>query len=268
MKYHVFLTALLAALGQNGPLRAEKPDAMSIGPRFQHETSYGIEGLKTTAVTWGKNLPLYRQYPDATQIKLPAPGNTGVGIETAIDRRRSVRAFVKQALALTDLSRVLLTAAGVTHTRGGFVHRTYPSAGALYPLDLFVFASQVDSLAPGLYYFHPGDSSLVQIRSGEFGAELHDAANGQEAVGASPVTLVIAARFDRTTQKYADRGYRYAYIEAGAVCQNIYLQATASGLGAVAVGAFNDDAMNALLDLDGVHEAAMLMLPLGVPAVP
>jgi SagB-type dehydrogenase family enzyme len=86
-------------------------------------------------------------------------------------------------------------------------------------------------------------------------------------VESCPATLIITARFDRTTWKYADRGYRYVYIEAGAVCQNVYLQAGSLGVGTCAVGAFNDDALSALLEIDGISEAPLLVMPLGIPAV-
>jgi len=84
-------------------------------------------------------------------------------------------------------------------------------------------------------------------------------------VGASPVTIILTARFDRTTRKYADRGYRYAYIEVGAICENIYLQAQSLDLGTAAVGAFNDASLNDFLDIDGRSEAAILIMPVGVP---
>ena len=126
--------------------------------------------------------------------------------------------------------------------------------------------SGVESLEKGLYHFQVSDSSLELVEAGDFDQRVHVASNEQSAVGDSPVTIIMSARFDRSTAKYSDRGYRYTYMEAGCICQNIYLQATALGMGTVAVGAFNDDALNRLLGIDGRSEAALLMMPVGYPA--
>ena len=244
---------------------ARESEQQSIGPRFHHETSYGESGLKGDNITWGNNIPLYKSYENSPGIKLPSPVDSDMNLETSIRKRKSVRSFSDRGFTLEQLARILLTADGLTQKRSGFHRRSAPSGGALYPLEIYVVVQNVESLKPGLYHFQVRDSSLELMREGDFGNEIHEAANHQDAVGDSPVTLVITSRFDRITQKYADRGYRYAYIEAGAVCQNVYLQATALKMGTVAVGAFNDDATNKLIEVDGVHEAALLIMPIGFP---
>ena len=244
----------------------DKPDSLSIGPRFHHETGYGQDGLKGKSISWGKTTPLYKEYPDAAVVRLPAPAESQAPLTTALLSRRSVRSFADKAITLEQLSRVLQSADGITHGWGGIAMRTAPSGGALYPVEIYVAISRVESLEVGLYHFQPPDSSLELVEAGNFDHRLHAAAFEQGCVGSAPATILLAARFERSTKKYADRGYRYTYMEGGAICQNIYLQATAMQLGTVAVGAFNDDALNKLLGIDGASEAALLIMPVGYPA--
>lgn len=256
---------LLAILATVIAVCSRADDPQSIGRQFHYETSYGDEGAKTKTPHWGEPVPLYKEYPGAARIKLPDPLNSGATIEKAINLRQSLRSFSDQALSLAQVSRILLTADGITHSRGSYQMRSAPSGGALYPVDIYIVASNIESLADGLYHFQVSDSSLELVSEGQYAEEVHVASNDQSAVGSSPLTIVMAARFDRSTVKYSDRGYRYTYMEAGCICQNIYLQAAALGLGTVAVGAFNDDALNRLLGIDGVREAALMIMPVGYP---
>lgn len=242
---------------------AEEP--MSIGQRFHYESSYGDEGSKAESPGWGKKVPLYKEYPGAEKVKLPEPVMTDVALEKAVQDRHSVRSFSDRAVTLPEVSRLLLTADGLTHSRGEWQMRSAPSGGALYPIDIYLIATQVENLKPGLYHFQVSDSSLELVAGGDFSKEIHVASNEQGSVGSSPVTIIMTARFDRSIVKYSDRGYRYTYMEAGAICQNIYLQATALKMGTVAVGAFNDDALNRLLKIDGRDEAGLLIMPVGYP---
>lgn len=248
---------------------ASARNEVTIGPRFHTETSFGARGFKAERVDWGKPVPLYKEYAGAERTKLTprkSDGKSeGKSVELAISQRRSHREFTKEALSLVELSQALLSADGITEG-GPWPLRAAPSAGALYPVDMYVAALNVESLDPGLYHFRVLDSSLELVKRGEFADSLVLAANTQRLVGAAPAVVILSARFDRVTQKYADRGYRYAYIECGAICENIYLQAESLDLGTCAVGAFNDDALNGLLGVDGEREAALLMMPLGHPA--
>lgn len=239
--------------------------SMSIGQKFHHESSYGDEGSKAENPGWGKTVPLYKEYPGAEKVKLPAPVRTEASLEKVVEERQSVRSFSDRSLSLADVSRLLLTADGLTHSRGSWQMRTAPSGGALYPIDIYLIVKKVESLKPGLYHFQVSDSSLELVAGGDFSERIHVASNEQATVGSSPITFVMTARFDRSIVKYSDRGYRYTYMEAGCICQNIYLQATALKMGTVAVGAFNDDALNRLLGVDGVDEAGLLIMPVGYP---
>ncbi|HUV30390.1 MAG TPA: SagB/ThcOx family dehydrogenase [Acidobacteriota bacterium] len=257
----IALTLFLVA----GAWAQEEPEP-SIGPQFHFQTSYGDEGFKGDDITQGKEVPLYKQYEGAIKMILPAPAPGGMSLEQALQKRQSVRSFEKKPVTLAQLSRLLLSADGITRRRGDFDFRSAPSAGALYPMEIYVVAANVESLPAGLYHFQVSDSSLELVREGDLSREAHEAAFEQDCVGSSPVTLILAARFDRVTRKYSDRGYRYAYMESGAVCQNIYLEAASLGLGTVVAGAFSDDAVNALVGVNGHEEAVLLIMPVGYPS--
>jgi SagB-type dehydrogenase family enzyme len=256
----VMLTFVLTAY-----VNAEQEENMSIGRRFHYETSFGDQGYKGKDIGWGGQVPLYKEYESASKVKLPTPDFEGLSVEEAIRKRRSERYFADKPMTLEQLAQMLLSAGGITYSSNGWDFRAAPSGGALYPMEIYVIALNVGTLANGLYHFQVSDNTLELIKEGDFGRQIHKASNEQEAVGTSPVTLILTARFDRSTVKYGDRGYRYIYIEAGAICENIYLEATSLGLGTVAVGAFHDDALNRLLEIDGINEAALLVMPVGIP---
>jgi len=268
MRAHVFAVLTIGlTLGMGISLSAQSEEKnMSIGPRFQQETCYDSSGLVGTNISYGARLPEYKNYGDAKSIELPVGGATGLSIEEAIHRRKSVRSFSNKPLTPEHLSRLLIAANGLTQAGARLTHRSIPSAGALNPLEIYVVVSHLPGIDSGLYHFRVQDTSLDLTKAGQFGAELQEAALGQESVGNAPLALVIAARFDRTTQKYADRGYRYIYMEVGCAMQNVYLQSTSLGLGTVAVGAFEDAKVNELLGLDGQSESALLIMPIGYPA--
>lgn len=244
------------------------PDSMSAGARFHFESGFDDDGFRTLHPGWGRQVPLYKTYAGAPKVSLPQPVDDTLPVCVAIHRRASVRSFLGRELPLAVLGRVLQAADGLTTQAEGHVRRAAPSAGGLYPIEIYVVASDVESLTPGLYHFQVRDSTLERLSEEPLAELLHQASNEQRAVGSSPATIILTARFDRVTTKYADRGYRYAYIEAGAVCENIYLQAAALGLGTVVVGAFNDAALSRVLQIDGVREAPIVMMPVGYPAGP
>jgi SagB-type dehydrogenase family enzyme len=248
------------------PISAAADDSLSIGQRFHHETSFDDNGYVGENVRFGDLIAPYKTYEGVPRTKLPTPAELSMAVDEAINRRASVRSFADRAISLEQLSRLLLSAGGITHKRGDWEMRAAPSGGALYPMEIYVVAANVTGLPNGLYHFQVSDSSLEQVKLGNFGERVRTAANDQASVGSSPVTLMMTARFDRSTHKYGDRGYRYTYIETGAVCQNVYLAATSMGMGTVAVGAFNDESANDFLDVDGLNEATLLVMPVGFPA--
>lgn len=181
-------------------------------------------------------------------INLPKPNQDGaISLEKAIAVRRSRRDFLPQSLTLEQISRLTWAAQG-QDTSSRF--RTVPSAGATYPLELFVVTGD------GLFHYLPAEHLLEKLTGQDLRAELSTAAWGQEFIEAAPLTLIFAAEFSRTTNHYGKRGIRYVYMEAGHAAQNVYLQAEALGLGSVAVGAFDDASVSKVLSLPAVRRPA------------
>ncbi len=188
-------------------------------------------------------------FPVAGMIELPSPRLDGeLTLEEAIFERRSVREFANIPLNLEQISQLLWAAQGITDSWRNF--RSAPSAGALYPMEIFLVVGDVEELEAGIYHYNPDEHSLDKMKEGDIRGDLSRAALGQRAVDQAPVNLIIAAEFGRTTGRYGTRGERYVYIEAGHIGQNIYLQAVALGLGTVAIGAFHDDDVAELLEID------------------
>ena len=193
----------------------------------------------------------------ATIIELPKPALAGAAsIEEALAARRSVREFASVTRTLAQISQLLWAAQGITHGDG---HRTAPSAGALFPLELYL------ACADGLFHYLPRSHALDRLSDRDLRREIRHAALDQEATGDAPVTLVIAAVMARIEARYGRaRAPRYVYMEAGHAAQNVLLQAAVIGLGAVPVGAFDDAAMHRVLGLPSDHRPIYL-IPVGRP---
>ncbi|XRP96898.1 SagB/ThcOx family dehydrogenase [Methanocaldococcus sp. 16A] len=187
------------------------------------------------------------QLPDIEEIKL----------EDVLLKRRSVREYSSSPLTLRELSHILFAAYGVTNEDG---FKTVPSAGATYPLEIYVNVKDVVGLEEGVYKYIPERHSIVRVLDEEVGYELALAALKQMFIAVAPIVLIIAADYERTTRVYGDRGFRYVYMEVGCVSQNIYLMATSLGLGTVAVGAFYDNEIKEILKID---EHPLLLMPVG-----
>lgn len=197
----------------------------------------------------------------AEPIQLPPPATRGsVSLEQALSERRSVREFSHAPLRLAQVSQVLWAAQGVTENEQGL--RTAPSAGALYPLEILLLVGSVQGLSPGLYGYQPREHRLVMLGEKDLRPQLKAAALNQEAVLQAPAVLIVTAVPARTEARYAERAERYVNMEAGHVAQNICLQATALGLGAVPIGAFHDQQVARLLRLP-VGVVPLYLLPVG-----
>lgn len=245
--------------------QGEQSKPLSIGQRFHRETSRAdnpvIDRTKPPKLAADTS-----RLPDSLiVIRLPVPIKNDGSLHEALMQRRSVRSYRSDTVSLQSLASLLWAANGLTGTDGGFNHRTTPSAGALYPLEIYLVAFRVDGLAPGVYHYDPHDSTLRRQSAGDFSSQLLRAGLQQRSLASPPCAIGISACFGRTTDKYADRGYRYVYMEAGAAFQNVSLMATSLGLGTVVIGAFDDGALNDLLGVDGTTEAALALMPIGRP---
>jgi SagB-type dehydrogenase family enzyme len=211
---------------------------------------------------WGKRPPLYKDYAAAQRIALPRDFRyRGLFVEEAIERRRSIRDYSGKPLTLEQLSLLLHSAYGITEPSHPL--RASPSAGALYPLEIYPIVNVVSGLARGVYHYRPRDHSLDLIKEGDFRSSLLTGTGGQDMVLQASVVLVIAAIFQRTRWKYQERAYRYVLLEAGHLGENLYLAATSLGLGPCGIGAFFDDEINRLVGVDGKDEAAVYLVSIG-----
>ena len=174
-----------------------------------------------------------------------------------------MRDYTSRPLTLSQVSELLYAGCGVTAKASGHGLRAAPSAGALYPFEIYLVVNRVEDLEPGIYHYDPQPHALELRAQGAFSGDLVLACLGQEFLFGAGIVFVLAAVFDRACHKYGDRGYRYVYMEAGHISQNLYLQAASLGLGTVAIGAFFDHQVNALIGLDGTKEAAVYLQAVG-----
>ncbi len=196
------------------------------------------------------------------EIKLSDPVTSGgMPLNDALYNRRSVREYADSPIKESALSNLLWSAAGISDPDSGL--RTVPSAGALYPLEIYVAVGFVENFEPGLYKYSSDDHVLHLIRPGDFRNELYEAAIRQVWIREAAAVILISAVFERTSKVYGDRSERYVYIEAGHCAQNIYLQAEALSIGTTAVGAFNDTSVSDIFYLPS-DESPIYLLPLGM----
>ena len=192
---------------------------------------------------------------DMKMIKLPEPKMEGrVSVEEAIAKRRSVRSYSSRELSAEDLSQLLWACQGITDQKRGL--RAAPSAGALYPLEIYIVKKD------GVFYYHCATHALERLSESDMRNDLAQAAYGQRFVAEAAVDIVIAAVYERVTSKYGERGMRYTNMEAGHAAENIFLQAVALGIDSVAVGAFNDAAVSKVVNLPAGAKP-LYILPVG-----
>ncbi|STX40828.1 nitroreductase [Legionella donaldsonii] len=195
-----------------------------------------------------------------TKIKLPAPlYDSTTSLEQALKQRRSIRQYKEDAITLQQVSQLLWAAQGITSPEG---FRTAPSAGALYPLEIYLVSGNVRGLPTGVYHYLPAEHALQLMVKGDKRTALTAAALQQNAIKFAPVNLVMTAVYARTTKKYGNRGKQYVHMEIGHAAQNVCLQVTALGLGTVIIGALDEPAFRAILALPK-EETPLYIMPVG-----
>lgn len=199
-------------------------------------------------------------------INLPDPVFIGeMSVEQSLKDRRSMRNFKDKTLCLQHVSQVLWSAYGVSDAES-FSHiklKTAPSAGATYPLEIYLMAGNVEGLIPGLYKYHPEENKLSLYLKGDIRSRIAKACLDQRMLKDAPATIIYNVVFERTTQRYGQRGYeRYVYMDIGHSAQNIYLQTTALGMATCAIGAFEDDKLTSVIKPPD-NEVVMYLMPFG-----
>ncbi|MEO3993397.1 MAG: SagB/ThcOx family dehydrogenase [Desulfurococcaceae archaeon TW002] len=209
------------------------------------------------------------------ELLLPLPRKiTIITVEEAILLRKSIREWKDSPITVEQLSMILWASQGVVEDVDGWLRRASPSAGATYPLEVYVVIGErgvslgnESYVEAGVYKYDYVRHSLKLIKEGDFRDDLWRATLRQDWVREAPVSLVICAVYERTTWRYGERGVRYVHIEVGHVGQNIYLMSTALGLGTVAVGAFHDDEVARVVNAQR-DERPLYVFPVGVPLRP
>lgn len=197
------------------------------------------------------------------EIELPpSRKRSKTSVEESIAGRRSVRSYSEGPLILKEISQLLWAAQGITRNTAGDKCRAIPSAGATYPLKVYLVAGEVEGLEAGFYCYQPRQHFLSLIRQGDLRQELSQAAPRQSMIMEAPGNLIITAIYEKTTARYGERGFRYVHMEVGHLGENIHLQCESLGLGTVVIGAFNDRAVKEVLGLE-MDETPLYIMPAG-----
>jgi SagB-type dehydrogenase family enzyme len=236
----------------------------SIGRRYLAETRYRRADLGRPGGTYPQ-APRYKEYPQAAQrlgLK-PQAKPEPADLWRCLARRRSERRYRERPLSREELAHLLWAAQGITAVAGSFLLRAAPSAGALYPVETYLAVHRVEGVDPGIWHFQVPGAALALIQAGDYRRELVEAGLGQDFLGSAAVVFIWTAVLNRAMWKYRERAIRYLFLDAGHICQNLMLAATALGLGVCPVGAFFDDEVEALLKVDGVEETALYLAAVG-----
>ena len=242
-----------------------RPDQSGIGDLYHQETKYRRDQMPKGWLDASTQPSPYKKDPPSLKRVSISPlfQKGGKPIWETIARRRSMREFSPQPISLPELSQLLWATQGITVKAWGYDFRAVPSAGALYPIDTYVLVNRVESIAAGIYHYEVEETRLVLLREGNYGREASQAGLGQELIADAGAVFVWTAMIERSKWKYHERAYRYIYMDVGHIGQNLYLAATALGLGCCTIGAFYDEEVDRLIGVDGKKEISVYMGAVG-----
>ncbi|MFQ5952162.1 MAG: SagB/ThcOx family dehydrogenase [Candidatus Omnitrophota bacterium] len=234
------------------------------GDRFQKETKY-LRGSIPGGFGW-QSPGLYKEYPGKKRVKLPHPETTSkISLDEAVKKRKSVRDYSSKPLSEKDLSYLLWISNGINRKEHGYEFRTVPSAGALYPVETYLVVNNVESIPKGVYHYSIKDHLLEEIKEGDFSETVARAALGQDMCADAGAVFIWTGIFQRSKWKYGERAYRYVYLDAGHVAENLALASVGLGLGSCQVAALFDDEINEIIGVDGIEESVIYMSVVGYP---
>ncbi len=238
----------------------------NVGDDFQTETKYSRIKSLGSNLNWANKPDLYKSYPASKTVQLPSQfQNSTFNFTEVLRRRKSIRTFSPKPLSMVDLAFLLWASTGIQRTEHNYEFRTAPSAGALYPIETYVATNNVEELNQGIYHYNIENHLLEEIELGSFGNKLAHAALDQQMCADSSIVLIWTAVFGRSKWKYSQRAYRYIYLDAGHVSENLALAATSINCGSCQVGAFFDDEINSIVGVDGTEESAICLSVIGHP---
>lgn len=239
---------------------------LDIGDDFQRKTRHTREKLIGGYLDWSNKPDIYKNYSKNRTIKLSSnlPEQTTPLLEL-LKRRRSLRSFSQKPMKATDLAFLLWASTGIQRIKDGYEFRTVPSAGALYPIETYIVVNNVEGLEKGLYHYNIRAHALEILRIANLAEETARAALDQEMCVQASVVFIWTAVFQRSKWKYGERAYRYVYLDAGHIAQNLALSAISIGMGTCQIAAFYDEEMNEILGVDGEEESVIYMSVIGHP---
>ncbi|MFX1380283.1 MAG: SagB/ThcOx family dehydrogenase [Promethearchaeota archaeon] len=235
------------------------------GDNFQQRSKYIRGSLPHHQLDWLRKPQTFKSYPDALKtIRMPDPEfDKKIIFWDVILKRQSTRKFINEPITLSQLSCLLFGMTGLTRIFPQYAFRTVPSAGGLYPIEIYPVINIVKNLEQGIYHYNISQHSLELLKKGDYRGDITKACLDQQIAFNSAVNFVWTAVIERSKWKYLQRCYRYIYMDVGHIGQNLYLIAEALGLGACTIGAIYDDEINNLLDIDGIQETAIYVGVIG-----
>lgn len=233
------------------------------GDDFQQKSKYSRYDLGG-GLDWDNKPDIYKKIPDCKKIKLPEPKENGkTALDFCIKKRKSIRDFSEEPIDLIQLSYLLWVSTGIQRKEHGYEFRTAPSAGALYPIETYIVVNNVLKLERGVYHYSIKDHTLEEMKLGDFSIKTANGALGQEMCARAAVVFIWTSIFQRSKWKYGQRAYRYIYLDAGHIAENLALASTGLGLGSCQIGALFDDEINEIVDVDGKNESTIYMSVIG-----
>lgn len=239
-----------------------------IGFQYLQETRYSRDSLRAEPLIQYPRSPLYKTYPPETpRLKLPEVTEAfRADFWRCIRERRSIRDYLEQPISQEQLAGLLWASQGITARWQSFAFRAAASAGALYPVETYVAVHRVEEIPPGIWHFQVQDFALEQVSPGDYRRSLVLAGLNQHFLGTAAVVFIWTGILGRSLWKYRQRAVRYLFLDAGHICANLQLAATALGLGCCPVAAFFDGEVEALVKADPNEEIAVYLAAVGRPA--
>jgi SagB-type dehydrogenase family enzyme len=236
----------------------------AIGRQYLKETRYTRTNLGQSRLSYPR-ASTFKEYPQAaTRLPVRLPEKPpATDLWETLARRRSLRQYQDRPLTQEELAALVWATQGVTLTTRSYLLRTSPSAGALYPVETYLAVHRVEDMEPGIWHLNLPDFSLELLESRDTRQPLVQACLGQRFMGEAAVDFIWTGILNRAMWKYRERAIRYIFLDAGHICQNLMLAATALGLGCCPVGAFFDEEVESLVDVDGVEEVALYLASVG-----
>jgi SagB-type dehydrogenase family enzyme len=238
-----------------------------IGDLYHQETKYRREAMPRGGLNWGQQPAPYKEFTDALKhFPIEPPDQQGgKPLWEVIAKRRSIREFSHQPITFPELSQLIWATQGITSKVYGLDFRASPSAGGLYPVETYIIANRVEGIPSGLCHYNVKEAQIILLKEGYFGHDLQYTGLGQEMLEEAACVFVWTAIVGRSKWKYRERAYRYLYMDAGHIGQNLYLAAIALGLGCCTVGAFFDEEVDRLIGVDGKEEISIYLGAVGRP---